>query len=199
MSLFLRLTTPPDKIYTRDFGHKPWNRNPYFYPSFLPKVLSSQIRPFIEDNCLLNTLYAHYTLSFQPHSTVTQIHGDFWLFVVVLVFQSCLTLCDSVDCSPPGSSIHGIFQARILKWVAVSSSRRSSPTQGLNLHLLHLLHWQANSLPLSHQGSPICIIKSRVFSYTRKRKNPIQCSCLDNPRDGGFWWAAIYGVAQSRT
>ena len=112
---------------------------------------------------------------------------------------SYLTLCDSVDCSPPGSSIHGIFQARILKWVAVSSSRRSSPTQGLNLHLLHLLHWQANSLPLSHQGSPICIIKSRVFSYTRKRKNPIQCSCLDNPRDGGFWWAAIYGVAQSRT
>ena len=113
--------------------------------------------------------------------------------------QSCPTLCDSVDCSPPGSSLHGIFQARILKWVAVSSSRRSSPTQGLNLHLLHLLHWQANSLPLSHQGSPICIIKSRVFSYTRKRKNPIQCSCLDNPRDGGFWWAAIYGVAQSRT
>ena len=31
--------------------------------------------------------------------------------------QSCLTLCDPVDCSPPGSSIHGIFPARILKWV----------------------------------------------------------------------------------
>ena len=87
---------------------------------------SSQIRPFIEDNCLLNTLYAHYTLSFQPHSTVTQIHGDFWLFVVVLVFQSCPTLCDSVDCSPSGSSIHGIFQARILGWVAIPFSRESS-------------------------------------------------------------------------
>ena len=42
------------------------------------------------------------------------------------VTQSCLTLCDPMDCSPPGSSIHGIFQARVLEWVAISSSRRSS-------------------------------------------------------------------------
>ena len=39
------------------------------------------------------------------------------------VAQSCLTLCDPVDCSPPGSSVHGILQARILEWVAISSSR----------------------------------------------------------------------------
>ena len=39
---------------------------------------------------------------------------------------SCLTLCDPVDCSPPGSSVHGIFQARILEWVAISFSRGSS-------------------------------------------------------------------------
>ena len=37
--------------------------------------------------------------------------------------QSCLTLCNPVDCSPPGSSVHGISQARILEWVAISSSR----------------------------------------------------------------------------
>ena len=42
------------------------------------------------------------------------------------VAQSCLTLCDPVDCSPPGSSVHGIFQARILEWVAISFSRGSS-------------------------------------------------------------------------
>ena len=40
--------------------------------------------------------------------------------------QSCLTLCDPVDCSPPGSSIHGILQARILEWVAMPSPRGSS-------------------------------------------------------------------------
>ena len=42
------------------------------------------------------------------------------------VAQLCLTLCDPMDCSPPGSSIHGIFQARVLEWVASSFSRGSS-------------------------------------------------------------------------
>ena len=41
------------------------------------------------------------------------------------VAQSCPTLCNPMDCSPPGSSVHGIVQARILEWVAISSSRRS--------------------------------------------------------------------------
>ena len=42
------------------------------------------------------------------------------------VAQSCLTLCGPVDCSPPGSSIHGVLQARTLEWVAISFSRGSS-------------------------------------------------------------------------
>ena len=42
------------------------------------------------------------------------------------VAQSCPTLCDPVDCSPTGSSVHGILQARILEWVAISFSRGSS-------------------------------------------------------------------------
>ena len=46
--------------------------------------------------------------------------------VKVLVTQSCLTLFDPMDCSPPGSSVHGILQARILEWVAISISRGSS-------------------------------------------------------------------------
>ena len=46
--------------------------------------------------------------------------------VEVLVAQSCPTLCDPVDCSPPGSSVHGILQARILEWVTTLSSRGSS-------------------------------------------------------------------------
>ena len=44
----------------------------------------------------------------------------------VLVTQSCLTLCNPMDCSPPGSSFHGILQAGILEWVAISFSRESS-------------------------------------------------------------------------
>ena len=42
------------------------------------------------------------------------------------VTQSCPLLCDPMDCSLPGSSIHGIFQARVLEWVAISFSRGSS-------------------------------------------------------------------------
>ena len=43
--------------------------------------------------------------------------------------QSCPTLCDPMDCSPPGSSVHGISLARILEWVAISYSRGSSQTR----------------------------------------------------------------------
>ena len=66
--------------------------------------------------------------------------------------QSCLTLRDLMDCRPSGSSAHGIFQARILEWVAISSSR-DIPAQELNPCFHGLLHWQADSLPLSHLGS----------------------------------------------
>ena len=40
------------------------------------------------------------------------------------VTQSCLTLCDPMDCSLPGPSVHGIFQARVLEWVAISFSNK---------------------------------------------------------------------------
>ena len=46
--------------------------------------------------------------------------------MLCLLTQLCLTLCDPMDCSPPGSSVHGIFQERILEWVAMPSSRGSS-------------------------------------------------------------------------
>ena len=49
-----------------------------------------------------------------------------WALCVCEVAQSCLTLCNPVDCSLPGSSLHGILQARILEWVSISFSRVSS-------------------------------------------------------------------------
>ena len=48
------------------------------------------------------------------------------MFVCMLVAQSRLTLCHSMDCSQPGSCVHGILQARIRKWVAIAFSRGSS-------------------------------------------------------------------------
>ena len=70
--------------------------------------------------------------------------------VTALVTRLCLTLCDPMDCSPSGSSVHEILQARILEWVAISLLQRIFPTERLNLALPHcrqiLYH-------LSHQGS----------------------------------------------
>ena len=58
-----------------------------------------------------------------------------------------LTLCSPMDYSPPDSSVHEIFQARILGWVAIFFSSGIFLTQGLNLHLLH---WQMDSLPMRY-------------------------------------------------
>ena len=73
--------------------------------------------------------------------------------ILCLVAQLCPTLCDSLDWSPPGSSDHGIFQARILDWVAISFSRGIFLTQALNLHLLHC---RQILYPLSCWESPSC-------------------------------------------
>ena len=58
-----------------------------------------------------------------------------------------------MDCNPPGSSVHGILQARILEWVAMPSSRVSFWPKDWTHNLLRLLHWQAGSLPLAPRGT----------------------------------------------
>ena len=80
--------------------------------------------------------------------------GEKLLYSVVLVSamkesevtQLCPTLCDPMDCSLPGSSVHGIFQARILEWVATSFSRGSSRPGSPTL--------QADALPSEPPGKP---------------------------------------------
>ena len=61
------------------------------------------------------------------------LYARYFPGIMKVKLLSCVRLCNPVDCSPPGSSIHGILQARILEWVAISSSRGSSqprdPTQ----------------------------------------------------------------------
>ena len=85
------------------------------------------------------------------------------LLCVSMHTWSRLTLCDFTDCSLPGSSVHGIFQSRILVWVATSFSRGVFPTQGSNPCLLHLLHWQEDSSPLYNPGSPTFCVPDPVL------------------------------------
>ena len=85
-----------------------------------------------------------------------------YLSVCVCAFCHCRVwlFCKPMDCNPPGSSVHGISQARILEWVAISFSGGSSrPRKNVSPAL------QADSLPLSHQRSP-CILVAYVKSNT---------------------------------
>ena len=66
--------------------------------------------------------------------------------------QSCLTLCNPLDCSPPGSSVHGVSQARILEWVAISSSTDFS--------------FKANSQTLFQSGCTILHFNQQCLSDT---------------------------------
>ena len=110
-------------------------------------------------------------LAAHPPTTNMRIKYDLICMCVCVCMwfaQSCLTLCDPMDCSTPGSFVHGILQARILEWVAISFSL--SMYVDCNLQVFMQFSGEGNG-------------------------NPFQCSCLENPRDGGAWWAAIYGVA----
>ena len=72
-------------------------------------------------------------------------------------------------CSPPRSPVHGIFQARALEWVAIACS-----------------HYTFYLMQLNYENG-------------EGDGTPLQYSCLENPMDGGAWWAAVHGVAKSRT
>jgi len=73
------------------------------------------------------------------------------------VAQSCLILSDSMDCSPPGSSIHGIFQARVLEWGAIAFSE--------NILLVSLIFLIRSLVFPSLLFSFICVVHFRKLSY----------------------------------
>ena len=80
------------------------------------------------------------------------------LSVCVLVAQSCPTPCDPMDDSPPGSSVHGILQARILEWVAISFSR-DLPDPGVKPRSPTL---QADSLPFKLPRKPLILVGTAI-------------------------------------
>ena len=81
---------------------------------------------------------------------------------VCLVTQSCLTLCNPLDCSPPDPSVHGIFQARILEWITIPSPG-DLPDPGIKPMFPCLLHWRWILYPLSHWNKLSLEINSQNF------------------------------------
>ena len=107
------------------------------------------------------------------------------------VAQSCPTLSDPMDRSLPGSSVHGIFQARVLEWRAIAFSKLNGlkvTDPDLVINMFGYTEW-------------LMYTRAHLENYYKfeGNVNPLHCSCLENPRDGGAWWAAIYGVTQSQT
>ena len=113
----------PEEFYSLN-DHKSYRTHSRLHPSHLIRgpgdpliafleVVSGRIKLPSVVTCAIKLIYI-------------QLHRTSKWKVKVLVAQSCLTLCNPMDCSLPGSSVHGILQARVLEWVAIPFSTGSS-------------------------------------------------------------------------
>ena len=103
------------------------------------------------------------------------------------LLQSCLTLCNPMDCSPPGSSVHGIFLARILEWLTMPSSRAADPGNlpdpGSEPVSPSSPALEVDSLLLSHRGSPLASVTS-TFPCISSVLGVAAASCYFSSLDG---------------
>ena len=102
------------------------------------------------------------------------------------VTQLCPTLPNPMDCSLPRSSIHGIFQARVLEWHVLVPFIKDFPGDS------------GGKESTCNTGDPDSISGSGR-SHGEGNGNPFQYSCLDNPMDRGVWRATVHGVTKSWT
>ena len=93
----------------------------------------------------------------------------------LLVAQLCPTFCDPMDCSPPGSSVHGILQATMLEWVAIPFSSVVFPTQGLNLGLLHCLRSFTVRAPREALSQNIVVTICSLSNTSSLLGKPLSC------------------------
>ena len=89
------------------------------------------------------------------------------MYCVCSVIQSSLTLYHHVNCRPPGSSVHGILQARILEWVVTPSSMGSFQPRDQTHIFCISLHWQMDSLLLHYLEGP-CKLWNTINTYLNR-------------------------------
>ena len=111
------------------------------------KSLTNEVAPSVSEWLSEALLFQVYSACSVAQVSIKALLSSLHL---CLVAQSCPALFNHVDCSSPDSSVHGIFSARNTEVGCHFLLQGIFPTQGLNLCLLCLLHWQADSLPLSH-------------------------------------------------
>ena len=106
--------------------------------------------------------------------------------------QSCPTLCNPRDCSPPGSAVPGILQARTLEWVAIAFSSSPKLNQCNSLVALTVkclpAMWEIQVRSLGWEDP----LEKEMATHSKY-------SCLENSMDGGACWAIVHGVTKSQT
>ena len=113
------------------------------------------------------------------------------------VAQSCPTLRDPLDCSPPGSSVHGIFKARVLEWVAIAFSSPKERQCQIMLKLPHnCTHLTCGKASAGNAGDPGSI-PGLGRSPGEGNGNPFNF-CLGNTMDRRAWQATGHRVAKSQ-
>ena len=148
-----------------------WKQIDFFNIYFLFIIIVS----FIAFNSYFYIFYLYGPISYTWYTPYIEIMH------VCSVAQMCPPLCDLVDCSPPGSSVHGITQASVLEWVAISFSRESSvPRDQSQVSYVSftgrwiLYHWATGEAPLRlysfyiilvFLAVPFCNINRRVINF----------------------------------
>ena len=134
----------------------------------------------------------------QCHTILHPYHGTLWMNPESInkryeseseVAHSCPTLCDLMDCSLPGSSVHGVFQARVLEWFAISFSRESSHprdrTQVSCIVSRCLTVWATRDDPIYHYAAAAA-------------KSLQSCPTLCNTVDCSLPGSSVHGILPVR-
>ena len=144
------LTSPPSLLYSRY-----WTSTTAFVLLFFLHIVfflySSHSYSYFQLKCHLLSFPHHVCLDYGciPQNLAWCVAHSKYSIAVVQSLSCVWLFCEPMDCSPPGSSVHGLSQARILEWVAISSSRGSS-CPGIE----PASSTMAGGSLLSHQGSP---------------------------------------------
>ena len=110
----------------------------------------------------------------------SHLEGKMSVLSVFKLITNCFCLGECSNLSEKAMAPHSSALAWKIPWteepggLQSMGSRRVGHVGATSLSLFTFMHWEGNG-------------------------SPLQCSCLENPRDGGAWWAAVYAVAQSRT